>query len=257
MGTYVVTGAASGIGGALSARLANAGHTVIGIDLAGSTIAADLTTVEGRASAVAAVLDRTSVVDGVVPCAGMAGIPSRPGGPLVALNYFGAVAIVDGLHAALAAADAPAVVMIASNSVTMLASILDDEIIAACLDDDEEAAVAKGEAIGAVVAYPTSKAAICRWVRREAVAERWIGAGIRINAVAPGVTETAMIAETRGDPAVGDQVDLIPIPTGGAADPDQIAAAVEFLLGPGARNMCGSIVFTDGGTDAQLDPNRY
>ena len=32
--------------------------------------------------------------------------------------------------------------------------------------------------------------------------------------------------------------------------PEEIAALIEFLLGPDARFFCGSVVFCDGGTDA-------
>lgn len=52
-----VTGAASGIGAALTKQLRDAGHTVIGIDRNGSDVTADLSTVDGRKSAVELVLE--------------------------------------------------------------------------------------------------------------------------------------------------------------------------------------------------------
>ena len=52
--TAVITGSASGIGAAIRSRLEADGLRVIGIDLAGQEIDADLSTPEGRTSAVAA-----------------------------------------------------------------------------------------------------------------------------------------------------------------------------------------------------------
>jgi len=46
-------------------------------------------------------------------------------------------------------------------------------------------------------------------------------------------------------------------PTGGFGTPDQVAAAVVFLLGPDATFCCGSVLFVDGGTDAMIRPDNY
>src|SRR5688572_33225369 len=58
MGTYAVTGSARGIGGAIRARLEAGGHTVIGVDLAGQEVEADVSTPAGRNGATDAVADR-------------------------------------------------------------------------------------------------------------------------------------------------------------------------------------------------------
>ena len=83
--TYVVSGAASGIGAATAAMLRGQGHRVIGIDLHagdGVDVAADLGTPEGRSAAVAGVQGLTDVVHGLVPAAGLAGLLTRgPGAP--------------------------------------------------------------------------------------------------------------------------------------------------------------------------------
>jgi NAD(P)-dependent dehydrogenase (short-subunit alcohol dehydrogenase family) len=54
-----------------------------------------------------------------------------------------------------------------------------------------------------------------------------------------------------------DLIRAFPIPTGGFGRPEQIAAAVAFLLSPEASFCCGSVLFVDGGSDALLRPNAY
>ena len=53
MGTYVISGSASGIGAATRSRLEQSGNTVIGVDLRDAAVVADLSTPDGRAGAVA------------------------------------------------------------------------------------------------------------------------------------------------------------------------------------------------------------
>ena len=98
MGTYVVSGSASGIGAAVAARLRADGHTVIGVDLHDAEVTGDLATTSGRDSAAAAVAALTDRVDGVVPCAGVAGLTGTDPQLVVSLNYFGAISLVNGLH---------------------------------------------------------------------------------------------------------------------------------------------------------------
>jgi NAD(P)-dependent dehydrogenase (short-subunit alcohol dehydrogenase family) len=94
--------------------------------------------------------------------------------------------------------------------------------------------------------------AVAHWVRRNATGAEWAGAGRRLNAVAPGMIETPMVAAMRADPETGPLLDLLPIPVGRAGRPDEIAALIEFLLGPDSAFFCGSVVFCDGGSDALL-----
>ena len=103
MGTYVVSGSASGIGAALAQRLSDAGHRVIGVDRAGADVRADLASSDGRAAAVAGVLDKVGggAIDGLVPCAGIAGLTGVDSEMVVSVNYFGAIALVDGLREAM------------------------------------------------------------------------------------------------------------------------------------------------------------
>jgi len=95
MGTIVITGSGSGIGAATTARLRADGHTVIGVDLRGAEIEADLGTPEGRAHAIAEITERSGgAINGFVPCAGISGLPGRPASLLVSVNYFGTVELL-------------------------------------------------------------------------------------------------------------------------------------------------------------------
>ena len=85
----------------------------------------------------------------------------------------------------------------------------------------------------------------------------WAGAGITLNAVAPGAVETPLLQQSRDDPVLGRFVDAFPIPIGRKGTADELAAFVAFLLGPDARFFCGSVLFVDGGTDAQLRPDDH
>jgi NAD(P)-dependent dehydrogenase (short-subunit alcohol dehydrogenase family) len=252
MRTVVVTGSASGMGAATRARLEAAGQRVIGVDVRDSDVMADLGTPEGRRSAVEGVAARAGdSLDGLVTWAGVAGLTSVPGSLLVSVNYFGTVELLDGLRPLLAAGDRPAAVAISSNSTTCQPGVPAD-LVELCLAGDEAAAREAADAATSLMAYPASKLAIARWVRRQAPTAGWAGAGITLNAVAPGAVETPMLQATRDDPAIGRFVDEFPVPVGRKGTADELAAFVEFLLGPDARFFCGSVVFVDGGTDALL-----
>ena len=257
MGTYTVTGTASGMGAATRSRLLAAGHRVIGIDLREADIEVDLSTPEGRRHAIEKVREECGgVLDGLITYAGIAGITDRPGSLLVGVNYFGTVELLDGLRTQLAAAEAPAAIAISSNSTTTTPGI-SQALIDTCLAGDEAAARVIGDKIGSLNTYPSTKTAVARWVRRHAPQPDWIGAGITLNAIVPGVTGTAMIEEVRQDPNVGPQFDAFPVPAGRPCDADEVAALAVFLLGPDARFFCGSLLFVDGGTDALLRPDDW
>lgn len=253
MSTIVVTGAASGIGAACAARLTNDGHRVISVDLHNADVTANLEEPQGRSSSIDEIADRAGgSLDGIVTCAGLGPIPSRSGSSIVSVNYFGTIELLHGLRPLLAAGRAPAAVAISSNSTTCSPGVPAD-VIELCRAGDEAGARARADELGAMNGvYPASKVAVAQWVRRQAVSPEWIGAGIRLNAIAPGMIDTAMIAEGRADPTVAPMLELFPIPSGGPGRPEEVAAVVAFLLSPESSLLCGSIVFADGGTDALL-----
>ena len=172
-----------------------------------------------------------------------------------AVNFFGTVALLSGLRPRLR--PGAAAVAISSNSTTCSPGVPSD-LTELCLAGDEATALVRADQIGGMGGvYPASKIAVARWVRANAVREEWIGSGVRLNAVAPGMIDTAMVAEGRADPTVGPMLDLFPIPMGRPGRPEEIAAVIAFLLSADASLLCGSIVFADGGTDALLRTNDW
>ena len=186
---------------------------------------------------------------GIVTCAGRAGMPGRAGSELSGVNFFGTVELLEGLRALLE--PGAAAVAISSNSTTVQPAIPLD-LVEACLARDEVRCASLADTHGSVATYPATKLAVAHWVRQEAVGPDWAGAGLRLNAVAPGMIDTPMVAELRADPEAGPLLDLLPIPVGRPGRAEEMAALIEFLLGPESAFFCGSVVFCDGGSDALL-----
>jgi NAD(P)-dependent dehydrogenase (short-subunit alcohol dehydrogenase family) len=211
---------------------------------------ADLATPAGRRDAVREAAERSGgVLAGIVTCAGLAGLPGRAGSLLAAVNYFGTVDLLEGLRPLLSAGGAA--VAISSNSTTVQPAVPAD-LVEACLRHDEELSAQIADARGSLATYPATKLAVAYWVRRNATGPAWAGSGLRLNAVAPGMIDTPMVAGMRADAEAGPMLDMLPIPVGRPGRPEEIAALVEFLLGPDGTFFCGSVVFCDGGSDALL-----
>lgn len=245
--TVVVTGAASGIGAAVGAMLAQRGDRVIGIDRAGSDIDADLSTPAGRKAAVEKVAATADVVDAVITCAGT----SVPGEAMVTVNFFGSTEIVKGLQPLLARSDSGRVVLIGSISGTQSA---DADVVELCLADDEEAALIAARAAIADgrphQLYPSSKSSIAQWARRTSIEPGWADAGISINVVAPGVVLTPMSAGLFDDPQMKAIMDkAVPMPLHGYAEADDVARVICFLADAATTHVTGQVLYVDGGAE--------
>src|ERR1700722_1866156 len=132
---YVVTGAASGIGAATARTLRERGDRVIACDLHDTEVIGDLSTPEGRSALVDGVTRLTGgAIDAIIANAG--------GGPpetSLSLNFFGAVATLEGLRPLLETSTAPRAVAVSS-----IASLRQPypPLIEACLNMDETPAIA-------------------------------------------------------------------------------------------------------------------
>jgi NAD(P)-dependent dehydrogenase (short-subunit alcohol dehydrogenase family) len=253
----VVTGARSGMGKATAELLRSRGERVLGIDLTGCDIDADLSSRAGRDAAIAAVTQTCpDGIDAVILCAGLGG-GMAPGEAVVAVNYFGAVELAMGLRPLLALGSAPRAVIISSS-----ASILpfDAEIVAACLAGDEASArrlsasnTPEDNARRGGPVYAASKLAVSRWIRRTSVLPEWAGAGILLNGVAPGLVRTPMtipMLETEQGRAILAQV--VPRAVAEAANADDVARLIAFIASVDNRYLVGQIPFCDGGTDVLM-----
>ena len=242
--TLLVTGAARGIGAATVARLKAEGHRPIGLDLDETDIAADLTTAAGRAHAVAATAERCGGrLDGVIACAGIA---SADVAAMVGVNYFGTVALLEGVRPLLDASGAPRAVAVSSSAIILGH---DDALVDACLSGDEAEALRLAESEPRQV-YASTKVALSRWVRRQSIRPEWAGQGILLNAIAPGAVLTQMtapiLATSEGRTMLAEAT---PIAVDRYAEPEEIAPLLTFLAGPDLHYVVGQTIFIDGGKD--------
>lgn len=253
MGTYVITGGASGIGAAIGQQLQSEGHKVLTVDIQRADIVADLATPAGRSEAVAAVKQATGgELAGLVACAGVGShVPDRA--LITAVNYFGAVELVEGLRQLLADNRA-SVLLVSSNSAPMPTSA---ELVERLLAGDEQAARGIARNMESQPVYSGSKQALTRWMRRNT--PDYASQGIRMNALAPGYTRTPLSAAVEDDPNYGEAIKqfIASIPIGRPGLPQDMAYAASFLLGDKAGFICGTMLFVDGGHDAMLRPDEF
>ena len=229
----LVTGGAQGIGRAVAETLAARGWSVTAADRDAAALAAveagdiapavlDVT----DSAAVAALVDRLPPLDVVVNCAGIAAellplkdIPRAAFEHMLRVNLGGTFILA---REAARRMERGAIITIAS----------------------------RGYLGGAGAAhYVASKAAVVGLTRALAVELRW--RGISVNAVAPGMVETRMIADFT--PEMRTRLSRLD-PAGGPMPPSGIAEAVAYLASPEGRRVNGQVLLVDGGKSLGVAP---
>jgi meso-butanediol dehydrogenase / (S,S)-butanediol dehydrogenase / diacetyl reductase len=237
----VITGAGSGIGGASARLLAHAGARVVLVDRDAVACEANARALrEQGCAAWSAELDVTDLA-GVRALARRVG--AEQGHATILVNNAGLL-----VRRGIDDPDAEAIVRQVMDvnlhgAFAMVRAFLPAlRLTRGCVVN-----VASGAAFSAqanCAGYSASKAALHMMTQTLAVD---LGAdGVRVNAVAPGVIDTPMTAATRADP-VRLAAFLKRMPAGRLGQPEEVAAAILFLVSPLASYINGITLPVDGG----------
>ena len=254
----LVTGAGGGIGGAVTAAFAAAGHAVLAVDrdvagvaavvraardneaaapgVAGAVVAhaGDLSRDDEAAGAVAAAIDRFGRLDAVVCAHGGSG-RALGDGPVDECTEAGWDATLElNLKSVFLVCRhaVPALRAGGGGAIVTVASVL---------------GLVGGDRDFATHAYAASKGAVVALTR--AMAVTYAADGIRCNAVCPGLIATPMSARAQGDPAIRARLAELQPLTGDLGRPEDVAEAALYLAT--ARFATGSVLTVDGGWTAR------
>jgi 2-hydroxycyclohexanecarboxyl-CoA dehydrogenase len=213
----LVTGAASGIGAAIAADLAAAGYRVAGFDLrpsaAGLSLTGDVTDAQ-EAERVLGPLDVLVTAAGFYEIIPFSEISPAQWQRMLSVHLGGVENFARAVLPGMKRRRAGNIVAISS------------ELAIGGGDGDAHYAAAKGAIIGLV-----------RSLAAEVAPD-----GIRVNSVAPGPTDTPLLAP---DSPWREPGYLATLPARRLATPDEIAAAVRFVLGNGF--LVGEVVSINSG----------
>jgi NAD(P)-dependent dehydrogenase (short-subunit alcohol dehydrogenase family) len=239
--TIVVTGAGSGIGRATAIRLAGEGGRVIATDVVAERLDAlradlpdaDLETVVGDVSQAETIQQIVAAAgDRIDSLANVAGIMDRflPPSEVDDATWERVFSVNVTAPMRLTRAVLPLMVAAGSGTIVNVAS---------------EAAL-RGSTAGA--AYTSSKHAIAGFTK--SIAFFHGPQGIRANAVAPGAVETNIEAPMGSEYAASRIGPVVQAIVPAAAQPEQLAAAITWLLSEDSSNVNGVVLPSDGGWSA-------
>jgi NAD(P)-dependent dehydrogenase (short-subunit alcohol dehydrogenase family) len=244
--TVLVTGALAGIGRVTATAFAQAGANVVVSGRrpdAGEALAADLRGDRGEVEFIAADVRHESEVQHLVDAT---------------VGRFGQLDVI--VNNAGADGD-----MVPFSGVTpeSYAAVFDTNVLGTLLGIKHALRVMEPQRSGAIVnvssiygqkgfplnaPYVASKHAIIGLTR--AAALEGAPYGVRVNAVAPGPVQTAMLDRVTGGDEEAKAAFLSTVPAGRAGDPREIADAIVFIASPQASFLTGQAIFLDGGVTA-------
>ena len=249
--TIVVTGVASGIGARTAELAAEAGASVIGIDIntpeqtVGQFMQADLSEAASIEALVAAL---PSEIDALCNVAGLSGQVGAA--PTLSVNFYGLRALSEGLAPKIR--QGGSIVNVASIAGFGWRQNLERAKKLVAIDGyPDVTAVVEANGVANEEGYPVSKELLLLWTYQAAHSDLFKSRSIRINAVSPGPVETPILTQFRevlGDERVDSDIERV----GRAGNAQDIAPAVLFLCSDDARWVNGANLAVDGGLEASI-----
>jgi 3-oxoacyl-[acyl-carrier protein] reductase len=228
----LVTGGASGIGRAITLRLAEDGFHVVVVDLNAELADTVVREVEAKGgSAEARILD---ITDEAKVTALIAALP-----PLAALINNAGI-FKDQPFEQASPAD-----FRRTYEVNVIAPFILAKAAVARMDEGAKVVnIASRAYLGArnQIDYVASKGAVVSFTR--ALAMEVVKRGISVNAIAPGLIDTPILRALTPERMAAQ---LALQPSGKAGQPEDIANAVSFLASPATQFITGQVLFVDGG----------